>query len=267
MTLTEHIQPLLDKRFPAALAMGLLVASAPAFGQGDHLFPESTLLSSAQLGYSIEKKLPRLDADYDIAVATVFHDVFSDDTVLYADVDNPLGGIRFIGLKKTKDDWRVFSLSEDVRLLRYAEIAEAERDGDAQKMRDYRGEVPPKPEDVPLDRCEKPLDMALARRIAALWDTMLRGTRYTSREEIEAASKKIAVNGGVDTVLVDGTAYHFYTEGMVGQTYNPDTGTAPALLSEIAEAMFQTCADSKSVPALHAGVTALERRLAPEPTK
>lgn len=263
MTLTEHIRPMLDKRLPVAILAGLLVVAAPARGQDDHLFPESTLLNSAQL----DNKPPRLDADYDIAVATVFRDVFAVDTVLYADADNPLGGIRFVGLKKNKDAWRIFSLDEDVPLLRYAEIAEAERDGDAQTARDYRAEVPARPEDVPLHRCEKPLDSALAQRIAALWETMLRATRYTSREEIEAENKKIAANGGLESILVDGTAYHFYAKGMVGQTYNPGAGSAPDLLSRIAEAMFDTCADSKSLSALNASVATLEKHLTIEPPK
>lgn len=263
MTLTEHIQPLLDKRLPAAFAAGLLIVSAPARGQDDHLFPESALLSSGQL----LNKPPRLDADYDIAVATVFRDVFAADTVLYADADNPLGGIRFVGLKKNKGEWRIFSFGEEVRLLRYAEIAEADRDGDIQRANGYRKEVPARPEDVPLERCEKPLEAALAQRIASLWDTMLRATRYVTREEILVANKNIAANGGLVTVLVDGTAYHFYAGGMVGQTYNPDVGTAPDLLSRIAEAMARACADPKSLPALNASVAALEKHLTAEHPK
>ena len=247
-------------KFAIAIVTTVLVAFPfTAIGQDDHLFPEPTLLSSAR-----QKEPPRLDADYNITVATVFRDAFADDTVLYADADNPLGGIWFVGLKRIKDDWRIFSLSEDVRLLRYAEIAEAEREGDAQTAREYRSEVPLKPEDVPLMRCEKPLDAALAQRLSALWDTMLRAARYTSLPEIQAENKRVAGSGGISSVLVDGTAFHFYTKGMVGQTYNPDAGTAPDLLSKIADTMFQACADSKSLPALRTAVETLEKHLATE---
>ncbi|HTT98956.1 MAG TPA: hypothetical protein VMF58_12965 [Rhizomicrobium sp.] len=258
MTFAKHI------RLLPSLVAGALLIAVPAWGDGDHLYPETTLFMAAHL----DRKPPRLDADYDIAVATVFRDVFADDTVLYADVDNPLGGIRFVGLKKNKEDaWRLFSLREKIRLLRYAEIAEAERDGDVQRARDYSAEVPPKPEDVPVERCERPLDTVMAQRIATLWDTMLRGTRNSTREEVLAENKKIMANGGLVTVLVDGTAYHFYTGGMEGQTYNPAKGTAPDLLSKIADAMSDACADSKSLPTLRARVTALEKHLAPESAK
>src|ERR1700753_1162856 len=91
MTLIEHIQPLLYKRLPAALVVGLLFTSAPALAD-DHLEPVTPAT--------------RVDE----FVRYVFADAFKRDVIVSAYIDRSWDPPDVVGISKRHGVRRILVL-------------------------------------------------------------------------------------------------------------------------------------------------------------
>ena len=96
--------------------------------------------------------------------------------------------------------------------------------------------LPTKAEDTPLERCEKPMDAALAGRVRRAWVGMLRETHYPLH----------------DGTGLDGVSFHFSAwdeyQPLAGQTWSPDVTSKPGMLAELAQTLVRFC-DGKAPPA------------------
>jgi hypothetical protein len=87
-----------------------------------------------------------------------------------------------------------------------------------------------KPKPVHVRRREVDLPPDLAGRVCRIWERMLRGVRYPTRDP--------------DFAVMDGTRVEFWRRGMFGDTYEPERG-APKLLVELGRSLIDYCSASE----------------------
>jgi hypothetical protein len=232
MTLTEHLQPLLDKRFPAALVAGMLFAGAPVWAN-DHLEPVVPV------------------ARFDEFLRYVFASAFKQDVVVSAFIDRSWDPPDMVGISKRHGVHRIFAL--DPRDL--PEISDepppepfaVEGPGGAKTMiTPARRKWPPV---RGVRHCEIALDTTLAERIESVWTQMVLATRQSTPEY-----------GGTD-----GVSYTFSTTSpeKQGWAWSPLPATKPGVLARIAETMIGYCRsrNGKGLEELTAQVASLEKKM------
>jgi len=96
MTLTEHIQPLLDKRLTVALAVVMLTGVSPSSAQ-DHLRPEGNPYDPAAAGY------------YEL-VGTAMHEAFDDNVRVRVLSDSMFAPQAAFGVKEDHGKYKLFGL-------------------------------------------------------------------------------------------------------------------------------------------------------------
>lgn len=207
MTITEHVQPVLDRKLPAALVAGLLlcasgaradVRSAPS---GDHLDLEA--VSGAHPGVAV------VDFGVGAATAKTFKDAFRPQ-VRARMIAQPWPGEPYAtGIEeRAAGEYRIFYLQSQSHPV----IHGSDHDWS-----------------VTVHRCEADIDSALARRILDVWMRMLR-----------AIPKNAERRGGLD-----GDVYNFaFAAGrrtLTGYTWSPDPGTKPYKLVHIGDTMSNYC--------------------------
>jgi hypothetical protein len=233
MTLTEQFQPLLSKRLPAALVVGMLFAGAPVWA-GDHLEP---VMSVASL---------------DEFVRYVFADAFKQDVIVRAYIDRSWYPPDMVGISKRHGVHRIFALHP------------------TRELPDISDELPPEPFAVEgpggvkttitparrkwppvrgMAHCEIALDTTLAERIESVWTQMVLATRRSPSPA-----------GGAD-----GTSYTFGTTSpeKQGWIWTPQPATKPGMLAQIAETMIGYCKsrNGKDLAELTAQVASLGKRI------
>ena len=97
MTLTDHLQPLLDKRFPAAL-VALVLGVVPAFA-GDHLEPVHPVWTGVSGPYPARE------------IRGIFPDAFASDVVARAFVMEAFSPAYMIGIKRAKSGYAILHLA------------------------------------------------------------------------------------------------------------------------------------------------------------
>ena len=233
MTITEHIQPMLDKKFAAALAGGLLFVGAPAWAD-DHLEPDLPV------------------ASHDEFVRYVFADAFKQDVKVRVYIDRSWYLPDMVGISKSHGVHRIFALHPPRDL---PVIPDEPPFGpfDVEGPGGMKTTITPvrrKPAPVlGMKRCEIILDSALAERIESTWTRMVLATRRSPNPR-----------GGAD-----GVSYTFWTSSRAkgGWIWNPLPATTPGMLAQIAETMIDYCKsrNGKDLAELRTQVSSLEKRL------
>ena len=230
---------------------------APAYPQQqrpDHLIPEASILS----GHSSV-----ISRRYDELIVDVLADGYARDVTLRAVVLPSFSPEYLVGLRNANirggADHRVFYLRPTIQLWGYETLRwlpagsiDFSQDGnpkdDATKLQTdaierWGARLPANPKDVPLTRCEKPLDAAVAQKVSAVWIGVLLETRYSPAE----------------TLGLDGVTYHFSAvhqdilagrilsppHFLAGETWSPPSDSKPGQLAELAETLVRYC-DSKA---------------------
>ena len=154
--------------------------------------------------------------------------------------------------------YEVFYLAPSIQLWNYAILRQKQlHKFPLDEINSLKSSLPANPKDVPLTRCEKPLDTAVAQRITSAWIGVLRETRYLPAET---------------GIGLDGTTYHFsgyhrppgknYNEGFfAGQTWSPDPDTKPGRLAKLASSLVQYCYGKTEAAELEKQADALVERL------
>lgn len=226
------------------IAIFLLALATPALAV-DHLEPEDS---------SFDTRARLWDVDYNDMVLTKFKDLFGRD-VLARMIGLPSFHHEYgVGISVYLGEWKVIAVESKMQLWGYygrtpAEIAEVH--------------LPPDWHDVPVDRCEKPIDPALGARIANLWETMLSATRFQEGAAIRWGTDGKPQRGGEIIVGGDGETFHFSASRMAGTTWSPPPDSPPGMLVDVAEAMIDYCRNNnpKSLAAVEQKAAALEQRL------
>ncbi|HTT98957.1 MAG TPA: hypothetical protein VMF58_12970 [Rhizomicrobium sp.] len=259
MTLTEHIQPLLDKRLPAALVAGMLIASGASAREVDHLLPENSII-----GGSFD--IP----EYDNKLRVVFDEAYAGGVKLRM-VDLPSFETESVtALKEDKGAYRILTLEPEKQLWTYEALAMAKA-GQIKKVagNDFEHGVRPDKEiaeteaalpadfhDVKIKRCEIAIDEARAERLIAGWKAVLLETKYTQP-------------GEEGVIVTDGVQDHFYVSDglsdLAGWTAYAPEGGKVAALDGAAVAMFDYCAkhNAAALKKLDSTLADLETRIAP----
>jgi hypothetical protein len=229
----------------AAIAAVLVCATRVA--AQDHLEPETSVLGGDT------------DQAYNEIVVGVLRDAYAIDVVARMVVLPPNGPEIAVGVKKDEDRYAIFVLVPAIPLNRYATLSifENEVDEKGNPIRDdksiaeLRKSLPADWHDVKVNRCVVAIDKALGERLVNVWGKMLMQTRYPEP-------------GGIETIFVDGTQFHFYGYGKAGQTWNPAGGETGAFV-EIGYAMADYCGDKRAptLATLSAKVDKLLARIGP----
>jgi hypothetical protein len=251
-------------------AAALCVARAPAADAvfPDHLEPEGSVLAGGE---------SKMHYDYLNLVASVLHEGYADDVELRAVVlpsftPEYLVGIRGAlssdRLRGNPASHRVFYLRPKLQLWSYPTLSELEDQLARMKSKNppnaeriklqsddiaaIRRELPADPKDMPLARCEKPIDAPLADRIWKVWIGVLMETRHDATTEV--------------VINTDGTSYHFSAPAplyvLAGETSAPPIpSTKPGMLATLADALVDYCDGKAAAAELDTRTTALEQRL------
>lgn len=202
------------------------------------------MVMSVQCAHAQEHLLPKrssgsfLEQDYDRIVRSVLKDAFQDDVIVKAQIWNPLGSESIVGVRQTGPEFHLFFLESTDRLFSYAEIDNEKHNGatpeDIAGWQNSLGPLRAKVEDVPVSRCDRRIDQALARKIVSAWDRMVADTQTPTRVP--------QANDSPGLLVVDGTSYEFFNQsGQVGTAYGPDAKGPVAALIAVADAIRQVC--------------------------
>jgi len=257
----------------AALFIVAALGLAPAYPQQerpDHLMLEDSILSG---GSSLFMRT------YDELIVDVLADGYVRDVTLRAVVIPSFSPEYLVGLRSANIEGvghRVFYLRPTIRLWDY-ELLNMKQTGEirslkgsnpkddvsklqAEEIERLRSRLPANPKDVPLSRCEKPLDTAVAQQVSAAWIGVLLETRYLPADDTDGR---------------DGVTYHFSAfqrEVLTGQTvspprflageaWSPPRDSKPGRLSELAETLVRYCDGKAEATELEKQADALTRRL------
>ena len=261
------------------LFVAATLGMAPAYAQNqrpDHLTPEDSILSGH---HSM-----RL-AKYDGLFTDVLADGYTRDVTLRAVVLPSFSLEYLVGLRDASaeqgTDYRVFYLRLTISLWHYAlqlwgdgsqfrfgasstfEIDES-KNAEPRAVTKLRADeaakpkppLPANPKDIPLTRCEKPLDAAVAQRVSAAWKCVLRETRHPPAGSMPG---------------LDGTGYHFsgyfreegfmFDDFLAGQTWSPPRDSKPGRLVELADTLVRYCDGKAEATELERQADALAERL------
>jgi hypothetical protein len=250
------------------LFVGVFFGVAPSIAQSaakrGHLIPDISPVAS---GWS------EVGVASDIRFFTVFRDGYGDDVELRAVAFPSFSNEYLVGIRSTRDEggtitgYRAFYLMPKISLHAYESLRGAEGGlaamdpNDPQDVEAYKKQsayidqlkraLPTEPKDIPVVHCEKPLNNALAEKIATVWRGVLLETHYDPKGS----------NG------LDGITYHFYAHGtyqsLAGWTWSPDENSKPGMLTDVADTLVAYC-EGKAVAAdLDKKAAALARALHP----
>jgi len=220
-----------------SLFVAATLGAAPAYSQTqrpDHLMPENSILSGGDSMFS---------AKYYGLVTDVLAEGYARNVTLRAVVLPSFSPEYLLGLRETSSEgstgYRVFYLRPTIHLWGYESPYEP------------KSRLPANPKDVPLVRCERPLDTAVAQQVSTAWTGILRETRYLPAEP---------------SVGLDGIMYHFSAdlrwEGLLaGNVWSPDPGSKPGRLAELAETLARYCDGKAEATELERQATELTERL------
>lgn len=242
-----------------AAALGVAPAYPQQQQRPDHLMPETSILSEGSHG------LLAFIKGHDDLIVDVLADGYASDVTLRAVVlsrePEYLVGLRNAGIGRG-DDYRVFYLRPTIHLWDYeilhmmqTQAVKGSNPNDdisksqADEIERLRSRLPTNPKDVPLTRCERPLDAAVAQQVSAAWIGVLLETRYLPADDTDGRDGVTYHFSAFHRDVLAGTQPRF----LAGQTWLPPRDSKPGRLAELAETLVRYC-DGK------AAATELERQ-------
>jgi hypothetical protein len=216
------------KKFVLAALAILQIASARA---GDYLEPEPSAVAGDLFDFEVT---------YMDRVLSVLGVASPDSAVLKVVILPSFVPEEVTGLRNGPNGYTIFDAKPKVQLWGYSTLDmmknrqinsrdQAGNDTTAQQADSLEKALPADAKAVPVDRCERGVDMAIADRLIAAWKAVLLQTRYSEG----------------DGMGLDGTTYHFtlHQRGtfMAGQAWQPQPPSAPYMLVEISGAMAKYC--------------------------
>jgi hypothetical protein len=255
---------------PTAVVAGMLLIGAPVCA-ADHLEPEPSLFAGND--WSL---------DYDTMVAEAFKELYGRDIAARVVAEPSFQHEYGIGIRRNGARYSIVGLEPEIQLWGYPtlKMMESGEEGvikNGKEVRDdegivrLRASIPADWHRVKINRCEAPIDAALAGRVVEVWRTMLRATRYAVSPEyvIDEHGNKI----NTVTIGSDGEIYHFSMlddfNSLAGKTWSPDEHSRPAKLVDIVFTLHDMCGHPKPelTPRLSAQLDALERVLQTDASK
>src|SRR6185503_17763159 len=198
---------------------------------------------------------------YQEIVNSVLADAFAADVKARAIVEPSFAREFAVGIKESLGQYRIVGVESRVQLWGFEVLSMLKRndfqavslDGSPRndaEISTLEAALPKSVEEVRVTRCEARISAALARRVLAVWETMLKDTRAHGRLGLDGVSYAFAFNDG--------------TRVLEGETWSPEDGSRGAMLVGIVHTMKRTC--SSALPfllraQLEREVTALEERL------
>lgn len=215
------------------LAGFLLGATAVA---GEHLVPERSVFA--------DRFLLEFHLEYDTMVVSALEQAFTRDVRVRAIVQPSFEPEYAVGIKERENGYRVFCLRPEIRLWDYVELkmmkAGIVRVGsisDPDGVRETQKEIekleaslPANFRDVKIKSGDVEIAPDLARVLVAIWETMLRETRYDPPPRV---------------VYTDGVSYHFSmrsdNQDLAGLVQIPPLASTTGLLVNVVETMRLVC--------------------------
>ncbi len=155
-------------------------------------------------------------ADYQAAVKAALKDAFAPDVRARAIAEPSFQAEYAVGIKETAGAYALFSIQPARQLW-----------GQVQRP---RGTPPADVGQLPVERCEAPLDAVLARGVIDVWGRMLAQTRPDESRSLG----------------LDGETYYFSMDiggrTLAGSTWSPDPQSRPGRLVGMVLALRRYCA-------------------------
>lgn len=227
------------------ILVAMLIAT-PAIARNpvaDHLVPEDTIYSGLDV-----------TENYHDMVVSVLQDAYSKEVRIRAIVEPSFSPEFAVGVMQVGEEFKIFSLQSTIHLWDY-EIREMMKQGSMDRT-DYSEDdepidlvaeldkdLPPKPSDVKVDRCEIAIDAPLASQLIAAWQGVLLQTRFVDDKTEEG------ITG------LDGDTFHFSMtvglQNVAGSAWSP-SGAKTGALAELAILMRKYCA--QKIPTLKGNI-------------
>lgn len=184
--------------------------------------------------------------DYYGMVIDALSEAYDKDVIVRAMVLPSFSQEYALGVRKHSNEFRIFAVWPEKKLWGYKTLAlmnagayNAVKDGkevkDTEGIRRLEKKYPANYKDVPLERCSEEITPEIANTIAAVWESMLLGTRY----------KKGGARG------FDGTTYHFSMkvdyEEIAGKVWSPKPDSKTGKLVTLTDAMLAFCKENTTV--------------------
>jgi len=226
-----------------ALAFGLsLMASAataqqgflPTAVAGEHLVPERSVFADTFL------------LEYDTMVVSALEGAFTRDVRVRAVVQPSFQPEYAVGVKERENGFRVFCLHPEIQLWAYETLnmmkagsirnlgsiigPPTDRASETPKeLEKLEASLPANFRDVKIKSGDAEIASDLARLLVAIWETMLRQTRYDKAAHLG----------------FDGVSYHFSMrsdhQNLAGYVWSPPPASTTELLVKVVETMRLVC--------------------------
>jgi hypothetical protein len=209
MTLAATLQPVLDKRLPAALVAGvLLIGASNAFAQ-TNLEPDTSAFASEPGAYVSISVMPRL---------LLLKDAYTPDVRLRVVVMPEIYPTYAMGIRQRKTSDAVFVLKLSLEAPRNTDVT----------------------------RCEAPISVSDTSRLIEIWKQMLLRTSYrqgATRKYVmlDGADYHFSLPSYPQSVGPLAAPVPGASKAMQGQIFNPDPDTQPGLMVGIVEKLDAYC--------------------------
>lgn len=249
-----------------AFAFSVAASASQSAATPDHLIPMSS-------------DYPRGWSDRDTASAvrffTVFGDGYGNDIEARAMVFPAFSNEYLIAIRATRDDWgtitgyHVVYLMPEIPLHAYESLRGAEgglagmdpnnpQDAQAYKKQtayiaELKASLPSDPKDIPVTRCERPLENRVAETVVKAWQDVLLETHYDPK----------------GSTGLDGVTYDFHARGqyqsLAGWAWSPDEDSKPGMLVALVQYLRDYCEGKAAVAELQQRANVLAKRLERKP--
>ncbi len=209
---------------------------ATGAGAAGHLYPDESAMADGPDDVV-------LITAYDRLVVSVLKDGFAPDVTARVFIGgSTVIAEHLVGIRGGKDHKRLFSVWPSDNLFAMAELeyAKSKPAADPNDIAQMQAERPASVADIKEEGCDVPIDAALASDLATIWDIALRGTRYESRREIEAA-RTWHGEPTTETISTDSATLRFSDGSMTGSLGT--SGGDPTGLSHLVDTMSNVCTD------------------------
>ena len=232
------------------VVLAWLFALTAAARDDEHLIPEDSVFSNHDY-----RRAPPLYADYYANVLSVLDDAFAPGifarAIIFPSFQNEYAiavamdesSYRIIHLETDKKLWLFESLESlkagEVRI--YGDKTGSKLAAEIEELEDY---LPDSPNDVSVDRCERPIPEVLGEKLYVLWGEMLFRTRYPDRRPVSPE------RDGIFNAGLDGTTYHFsfeyHYERLAGKVWSPDKDSITGQMVAITNLLRAACRAGKN---------------------
>jgi hypothetical protein len=175
--------------------------------------------------------------DFQKLVRNVFREAYTSDVRIRVLVQPSFAREYAVGLKETNGTFTAFWVESKVQLWGYGLLDMFKkgqivgvRDGkstNAEEIARLEAELPQQPNNVPLMRCQKPIESALAQRILFAWSQMLTRARPDKSYGLDGDTYEFAMIHGDKTIT--------------GTAWSPAPGSRDDLLINVVIALRRVC--------------------------